>query len=997
MEGKLCSIIFCLGMVNAVTSLVNRPAYDGSLSVGSRLEVHGSSLYNHGLPGYDRHQEKREHLDQSFSDTPKTTATDTVDRNSPGAEHPDPRRGNWCSFVRSRVVSYVELCKTEKYVIRSQMPCPSRTSDCQKTMYRLAQKPVYEVKRKAVTSLEWRCCDGYIGDHCEDKDPNAIQVPEELLAKVEKELEPAMSTDASEIMKDLQSQEHLLVSVQNDIHQASGSLLEFQSVMENNVTLTNDSESQLAGVEDRHLRDVLLPHVENFLREHFNPMWVSFNKSLQNLSSIVKNLSENVESNRKRLDRFLENSIPQNDLRELGSKFESKIQENIVKLEQMRHEMDNQFHVVQAGIHYNLTVIKTETDMKFKRNHKLQQSQFSQVNLSISELRRDQEQFQDDLQDITQNITELWESCTPKERETTPETSHHVNETLAEHNRQIKDLYTESDAAFENISTLEKWFKELRTDFKKNSDEVRVSFIEKSLILEENKDFILRQLMELNYTIVGIQESSDELFRNCDCQKMSLDILSLEEVQRNFSNLYKDILYGIEDVKQKEGSSKTSLENSFEDLSQALQMNRLSLTAQQEQGRSLMNLTSHLQSQANNFSNDVAILKKNNNQILDHIKLLDSSFNSLLEDATRHDRALEALLGDELLEEFSEETPYLLQMTMLQIYELLNETQFRLENQQQTTKSLIDRVHFLENQSQKKDYPDPNTIFNIEHHIEGVTNDSPFKQNTMNRMETNHDASSEYEATNSDITTLKDDIEHLSIKIKRLESYLPDGNDTVINTLKPLNNSIGTMKLEIVSLRELFSKHTETFHKLFGNHEALIASNTPLDLTKVHSLLDKKVKKKSRGGELKHKKNDELQSDASGELPPRQDSSVAFAASFTEGADAVRLIQFNSILLNYGNAFNPDDYEFSAPYKGVYAFSISVDFSPGRALGHLVFRGQETIILQNISSKEGDGLKHSFAVVELDKDDKVWFMLLQGSIKKNSSGTILAGYLIFKT
>ncbi|XP_063289668.1 multimerin-2 isoform X3 [Pelobates fuscus] len=945
MEGKLCSIIFCLGMVNAVTSLVNRHAYDGSLSVGSRLEVHGSSLYNHGLPGYDRHLVKKEHLEQSLSDTPKTTATDPVDRNSPGAEHPDPRRGNWCSFVRSRVVSYVELCKTEKYVIRSQMPCPSRTSDCQKTMYRLAQKPVYEVKRKAVTSLEWRCCDGYIGDHCEDKDPNAIQVPEELLAKVEKELEPAMST----------------------------------------------------GVEDRHLREVLLPHVENFLREHFNPMWVSFNKSLQNLSSIVKNLSENVESNRKRLDRFLENSIPQNDLRELGSKFESKIQENIVKLEQMRHEMDNQFHVVQAGIHYNLTMIKTETDMKFKRNHKLQQSQLSQVNLSISELRREQEQFQDDLQDITQNITELWESCTPKERETTPETSHHVNETLAEHNRQIKDLYTESDAAFENISTLEKWFKELRTDFKKNSDEVRVSFIEKSLILEENKDFILRQLMELNYTIVGIQESSDELFRNCDCQKMSLDILSLEEVQRNFSNLYKDILYGIEDVKQKEGSSKTSLENSFEDLSQALQMNRLSLTAQQEQGRSLMNLTSHLQSQANNFSNDFVFLKKNNNQILDHIKLLDSSFNSLLEDATRHDRALEALLGDELLEEFSEETPYLLQMTILQMYELLNETQFRLENQQQTTKSLMDRIHILENQPQKKDYSDPNTIFNIGHHIEGVTNDSPFKQNTMNRMETNHDASSEYEATNSDITTLKYDIEHLSIKIKQLESYLPDGNDTVINTLKPLNNSIGTMKLEIVSLRELFSKHTETFHKLFGNHEALIASNTPLDLAKVHSLLDKKVKKKSRGGELKHKKNDELQSDASGELPPRQDSSVAFTASFTEGADAVRLIQFNSILLNYGNAFNPDDYEFSAPYKGVYAFSISVDFAPGRALGHLVFRGQETIILQNISTKEGDGLKHSFAVVELDKDDKVWFMLLQGSIKKNSSGTILAGYLIFKT
>uniref|UniRef100_A0A8C5Q6Y9 Multimerin 2 n=1 Tax=Leptobrachium leishanense TaxID=445787 RepID=A0A8C5Q6Y9_9ANUR len=994
MEGRLCLLAFSLGMMKMVMSSPHRHIYDGSLSVGSRMETHGSSTYSHGLPGYDGNEEAKGGLDDDLLQMPTTTPPVTRDRSSREVDQSKPRRGNWCSFVRSRVVTYADLCKTEKYVIKSQLPCPDGTPNCQKTMYRLAQKPVYELKRKALTSLEWRCCNGYTGAQCEHKDPNAIHIPEEFAVKQETQEEPAVNPEAEEILEDVQSQELLVENIQNDIHQTSTNLLELQSVLENNITIIRNESEARYGIGDRLLQEVFLPHVENFLKEHFNPMFTSFNKSLQNLSNIVKNLSENVESDRKRLDRFLEDSMAKRDLHELGSKFESKVQENMIKLEQMKQEMSNQFHTVQAGIHYNLTMVKAETDIKFKRNQKLLQSQFSQYNLSISDLRREQEQFQDELQDITQNITELWETCSSKDRDTTSVIIPQLNETLIEYERQIKDLYTESDAAFENISTLEKWFKELRTEYKKNSDEVRVSFIEKSLIMEENKDFLLRQMMELNYTLAGIQESSDELFRNCDCQKMTMDILSLEEVQRNFSNLYKDILYGIEDVKQKEGSSKTSLENSFEDLSLALDLNRLSLTAQQEQGRNLISLTARLQAQANNVSGDVDFLKKMNDHILDHIRLLNSSFSSLLEDATRHDKALEALLGEELLEVFSEETPELLQMSVLQIYDMLNETRHRLEIQQKTTISLIERMHLLENQPQRKDYLDPNSIFNVEHQLQGVTNDRPFKD-----MATT-DGSKEYEdGASSDITTLKDDIKHLSHKIKRLESFLSDRhsfkNDNILNTLNPMNISLSSMKLEMASLREHFGRHIETFRKLFGNYETLISSNVPLDLAKVHAVLDKKVKKKC--GDPKPRKSNELQSDSSAEHSLSQDSYVAFAASFTNGAEAVSILKFNTVLLDHGNVFDPVEKDFTAPYNGVYALAISVDFSPGRALGQLLCGGQEKLVLQTVSIQDGEGSKHGFVVVELKEGDKVWFFLLQGSVKKNSSGTVLSGYLIFKT
>ncbi|CAI9597505.1 unnamed protein product, partial [Staurois parvus] len=463
-------------------------------------------------------------------------------------------------------------------------------------------------------------------------DPNSIPILLEHTSKAEETQKAPVNAEVTEIIQAVESQESLLEDIQNDIHQAASHLMELQNALGHNISsefTTSHNESDTAEdkdleIDDRLLREVFLPHVENFLKAHFNPVWNSFNKSLQNLNSMVKNLSENVESNRKRLDTFLENTVPKKDLYELGTKFESKIQENVDKLEQLKHDMANHFHTQQAVIHFNFTMFKTDTDMKLKRNLKMQQSQYSYLNFSISELRRGQEQIQDDIFDLSQNITL---QCGQREGEVVSITNTQINDTLRVHEKEIQELLTEQDVIFENISTLEKWIKELRTEFKKNTERVQVQFMEKSLILEEYKVLIQRQIMELNYTIASIQDSIDELFKDCDCHKMNADILALVEIQRNFSNQYRDILYGIEDVKQKEGSSKISLQNSVEDLSLELQLNRQSLTAQQEQGRKLMHITNQLQSQATNFTDDVKFLRLENNQIHNHIKHLGSSFS----------------------------------------------------------------------------------------------------------------------------------------------------------------------------------------------------------------------------------------------------------------------------------------------------------------------------------------------------------------------------------
>ncbi|OCT59794.1 multimerin-2 [Xenopus laevis] len=1009
MAEKRCVFICFTRLIYLVTSSASRYHYDAGLSpIGARLEVHGVSSYPHGLPGHTDNLDRKDVLDQDLTDVPSTVPSEGSKSDFHDAKEPYPTSGNRCPYVRSRVVSFVHLCKTEKYIIRSQTICPSGTPDCQRTMYRLAQKPVYEIKRKEVTSLEWKCCPGYIGTNCEVIDPNSIPIPEILAARSETEWEPLLNTatEVPEIIQSIQKQETLIEEIQNDIHQATDNLLDLQNALEKNTSLSSNMNQTKSDAEDRLLREIFLPYMENFLREKFNPMWNSFNKSLQNLSDVVNNLSENVETNRKRMDMFLENTVPKKDLHELGTKFESKIQDSIVKLDHMKHELYNHLHFQQAGIHYNFTVIKADTDMKLKQSQKLQQSQFAHFNISIDELSRGQEQIQDQLQSLTQNITQLWVSCHTEGGKTKQITYEHINQTLAEYKDQIRDLYTESDAAFENLSTLEKWFKELRTEFKKNAHEVQVSLMEKSLTMEENKDFLLRQIMKLNYTVTSFQEGSNDLWKDCDCQKITMDILALEEGQKNLSSLLENVSYGIADVKVKEGFSKTSLQNSVEDLSLALHLNRQSLSAQQEQGRTLAHITSQLKSQAKNFSEDVESLKKDNDVINNHIKLLDSTFSSLLEDATRHDRALQALLGEDVLEVMSEDNPVVLQMSLSEIYEVVNETRHRLEYQQMITDLLNRRLQVLEMQPQKRDSSDISTIFNVEQQTEGIPNYGQFSDYKQPNNEASRDDHLD-EPVHSDIAILKNDIRNLNVKLLAIESQVTEGNDcindTIFNAFKPLNNSLGSMRSDIFALRELFTDHVHTFQKIFSNYETLIATNTTLNVAKVQAFVDKKMKMKKNEGVIQNIQRDKKelehrwQSDGAARLAMKHDSSVAFAAGFTEGAEGVKIITFNKIFLNYGNVFSPEDGHFTAPCNGVYAFSVTVDFSPGSALSYLLLGGRQKVILYNSIKQESESLKDSFVVVELQKDDKVWLELLQGSIKKNSSGTLLAGYLIFKT
>ncbi|NXN23454.1 MMRN2 protein, partial [Nycticryphes semicollaris] len=1004
---KILLICNAIGLAKLVQHSDHHRYHDGSVH---KPRIHETSAYPHRTP-LSRKEDgywEAEGLRKDAQDYPSSMISSLQEeREDFEGASPQFRNGNWCSFTQSRLVTYIEACMKEKYIVNSQRPCLNGAPDCQKIMYRTALKPVYQVKQKVLKSLQWKCCPGFIGKDCEQHDPNFVLVPGNQTEQ-EEEFSNHMSTsvDSREMLEVIQNHEALLDDLQSDIHQAVSNLGDLQRIFENNGTSmvleVNQSNSDL---QERLLQQVLFPHVENFLRKHFNPMWASFNRSLQNLSNMVRNLSRDVEANKKSIERFQESTVPKKEFQELGTKFESKIQENVVKVDQVKRDIENQFQLQQANIHYNLTMIKADTDTKLKKFHKIQQSHFLAVNNSIANMKQEQNNLENKFESLKKNLTEPSSHHGPKD-ENTQLTIRQINDILAGHAKQLKELYMESDVAFQNIAVLERWFRELKTNVSKHRPEdLTITLMEKSLIMEENKAAMERQVSELNYTLSNLQENYSDLLRymeECNCQGTSADSDVPEEDLKNITYSLEGTQSHLKDVKHLESVFRDLLRNEIEELSSAFPSIYQSLNLRQEENR-------QLQSQVMAFSEDVGFLKKKDEEIHRHIKYLNSSFGSLLEDAMRHEAALEALLGEELMEILFEEDPNILISSVFQLQESLRHLSDKLQEQNVTLESLMKRFHLLERgQNNQNAHTSP------KHPKEETQTSSTLAEVSSQRsiiehMEPNYEAAKDDSLDSSaynDIMTLKNDIKHLSLAIKRHKSSC---NHTLANVIEPLNISVEILSEDLATIKQKLEEHLLIFKKLFGSNEELVASNISLDVTKIQSMLTRKGRRQQKGQDKqrdkkkaeKHRENMQVTSGRNTVQTEllEKDSLVAFHVGFSEGMDKEKTLRFNETYLNYGSGYFPEHGYFKAPHKGVYLFVISAEFSSGPALGQLSFsRGYKRTLSSSQRKTPNGNTMTTFAMAEMEKGEKVCFELLQGSVVKRSPpGTTMGGFLIFKT
>uniref|UniRef100_A0A673SV54 EMI domain-containing protein n=1 Tax=Suricata suricatta TaxID=37032 RepID=A0A673SV54_SURSU len=443
----------------------------------------------------------------------------------------DPNRRNWCPYQKSRLVTYIAACKTERFLVHSQQPCPQETPDCQKVkvMYSMAHKPVYKVKQKVLNSVAWRCCPGFSGPDCQHHDPTAILEPEDPGDGLQEPWDGPAGFEPGhpdvETSNTMVPQEDL----QNDLHQAADSLLGLWKALEGNLTAATMEANQTEPVfSGGSLEQALLPHMDAFLRVHFGPIWRSFNQSLHSLSQAIRNLSLDVEANQQAIRGVQESTVVRADFQELGAKFETKVQDNAQRVGQLRQDVEDRMHAQHLSLQQSLSEVHADVDAKLKRFLKAQAPVGANGSLvpasAGAAARPEPESLQARLGQLQRNLSALHVATSLREEEVRG-TLADMRATLAQHVLEIKELYSESDDTFDQISQLEQQLLELQVNHTALR-ELRVILMEKSLIMEENKEALERQLLELNLTIQHLQGTNADLInyvKDCNCRKLYFD------------------------------------------------------------------------------------------------------------------------------------------------------------------------------------------------------------------------------------------------------------------------------------------------------------------------------------------------------------------------------------------------------------------------------------------------------------------------------------------
>ncbi|KAI4529247.1 hypothetical protein MG293_020495 [Ovis ammon polii] len=856
----------------------------------------------------------------------------------------DPVRRNWCPYQRSRLVTFVAACKTEKFLVHSQQPCPQGAPNCQKVkvMYRVAHKPVYQVKQKVLASVAWRCCPGFAGPDCQHHDPTAIPEPEDPGDGLQEAWDGPVDFEsghpAAEIRNTVERQERRLGDLQNDIHQMADSLPGLWEAWASNLTVAtteaNQTELEFPG---RSLEQALLPHINTFLQGHLSPMWRSFNQSLHSLSQVIRNLSLDVEANRQALKRVQETSVARADFQELGTKFETKVQENAQRVGQLRQDVEDRLHAQRLSLHQSLSEVQTDVDIKLKKLLKAQESVGINSSLVLAAAgaaaRPEPESLNARLGQLQRNLSALHVATAHRE-EALQSTLADMKATLARHVDEIKELYSESDDTFDEISKVQRQVQELEVNHTALR-ELRVILMEKSLIMEENKEDMERQLLELNLTLQHLQGAHADLIKyvkDCNCQKLYFDLDVIREDQRDTTRALEETQVSLDERRQQDGSSLQALSDTVASLS-------LAVNTQQAEGERAQAEAARLRSQLRALGGEVSALRAAETEIRREIRQLHSSFSALLEDALRHEAVLAALFGEEVMEEMSEEGPGTLPLRYEQIRVTLMDAASGLQEQALGWDALAARVTALEQSSGAR------------------------RQTA--RLEPSRDAPPE-EVGGLDLAGLAQELQRLSSDMEGV------GRCCEASWVSSLNSSLEGLRGELSTTERVLERHQHLFHSLFGNFQGLVAANVSLDLEKLQAMLNRKGKKQQKGLEAP-KRRDRKQVESLGDVRVKGPAlweagyPVAFYASFSEGTTALQTVKFNTAYINVGSSYFPEHGYFRAPERGVYLFAVSIEFGPGPGTGQLVFGGHHRTPVYTTEEQRGGSPATTFAMAELQK------------------------------
>ncbi|XP_067336476.1 multimerin-2a isoform X2 [Channa argus] len=912
------------------------------------------------------------------------------------------RTGNLCAFVQKHTVTAAVACGTEKYIIKSQSPCPSGLPNCQLVMYKLSTRLVYTQKEKVVTKLHWACCQGHGGHNCEDTevhmqqqraDPNREQNDYDASYTTQQH----NTTHTTSHPDHTQNLNHTWLHNANGHHHGHHHQEHRQPDQHNPVDVAADvlpySDTPSA---------LPVPHMMALVMSQLQPVLQAFNRSLEHLSQQVGNLAHEVaqlkssqqgpemQAGPPELDNAAEERL---DVR-LGEVFDD-IRMVQREVESQRMDWENKLHSQHAMLHYNLTSFKTDIDIKLKRHQKMLQASLQAMNATLSELKLDQEQSLVDpleghlpppslpaSQPLQSSDTSgLWEAIKLLDNMV-------VNNTV-----KVTGLMEDVEVTSGNIQQLKLEVVKLDAKIVQTARTSMIHFMETGLELEDAKAKVLRRVKDLEgnmslqcQRLREMDSDVDKLFKcfynknlsgGCSCQALNAAVVRLEQAVVNVTELAQENRLALEessDGGDKLWDSTSDWARTVQALQHGLQQVKESLASEQSRTRTLDHNVNQLRGSVMSSLADVTNLKETDRRLVQGMEHLSTSFHSLLQDGIRHSDVLELLLGEEVLE-------FLEWPVQEQEAHSIPALKEKLRKQGVSIELLLENRPGGREEVPSADQPSSSSP-------QLLPSDMRRSSGAGLARERQLLLHPEHKGDGSDLWNLEKQVEELKLKLLRLE-----GKPCLCSN----TSTERELQAEVMSLKRGLEVHLGVFKNIFRNTDVLAGSDATLDLYKLWELLKSKGGKKEKrggGGQDERRENHRSRRDSSGVpslLSGQLENSVLFVAGSPLSISKSTVLFKASVKTDQ---FQPDTGTFTASVDGIYLFIITLDLRPGPV--HVVLRKGDALVSLHRQKVIEAGPVTDVGLLLLREGEKVR-LELNGGVWVESGDNLFTGLLLHRT
>ncbi|KAK2876430.1 hypothetical protein QQF64_004782 [Cirrhinus molitorella] len=901
--------------------------------------------------------------------------------------HPSAQRGNWCAYINHRMVT-TAVCATETQTVKSVNPCSDGAPDCQIIVYRQSSRPVYKQKQIALSSMHWRCCPGYGGHNCLEKD----KPPEVEKHAFKSEINDndngssggKMGTDQLEDAKPIQE------APINGYSPNQSPIGAREGIPTSQPLPFLDSSILLS-----------MHQLMSTMMSQLQPVLESFNQTLKHLSSEVDALSQDLQQLR----------IEQDDNRSFRrvEPIEKRLEYSHLQITQMKTQLDAQkdqmersFQTQQEMLKHNLTKLKEEMD------DQISQSQDAQVSLqTLSELveevrlgqrklegalQRERAEFVNPIGAQPTQASGVWEAIT------------RLDEKAQSNSAKLSSLSETSKDSDREVRALQRDLLNLGQSLEEVKQRTEVHFAETGLEVEATRVRVLNSVGELTANLSAhegqlreIQLELDNIYQQlqrndsvfgeqaCSCKSIVSSLARLELEVANVTQLAKQNQLALE-----EADLEMNQVTEMEDLHQGLLNMKESLAFEQSRSRSLQDSMSQLQASLLDSKQEIRGLRQQDEDRSNAIRGLSSTFSSLLNDAVRHSEVLEVLLGAEVLEFSHWSNSQKKELSIPNLLQIMDVMQQKIETHDRILGSL--RRKHPDGDEMNSDDP----VAYLEETGTNIQRRGPESYQPSLPDSSTGEEDADYSV--SDFWSLGKEVEQLAGRITMLEERC--GNCT-----EPPGGSIVELQSDIASLRQNLEDHLRMFQKLFSNTEELASSSRSLNLDEVWRLVRKKEGKRRRGSQRQEdliKREEKPFSGRSKRYIERENaqlqrSPVVFITTLDHRRGPNGELTPKNIAVNYGGTFNPTSGVFQAPETGFYLLLVNLDFERGLSLAVLKRSG---VPVASLRQQQGEkrGPVSRVSLLELRQGETVTLELMHGSLRNAQPGdNTLSGLLLFIT